>query len=355
MAKQKGFGWTILAAALTNMPIAQQRGNPISIVEKDGVEYLRVPLIKKCKIRYRDQILTFDQGKFDQMLENHQSQVWDSPPYIRIGHKDSPGLSWFAQVKGETPHGKMVQEQDWLVAYALPTDEDVKKAERGYKFSSIDLHPDYSSNQLELAFSSQDFEEVTDEEEDMSGNGEEITLSKEEYQKLMSESAANETTVKLQAQVDALAVDKTAWEAEKLELEARQAKDRRAIYLSTVENIIEKASARRGKDGKSALPAFVLTTAASILKFETISGDSGTIKLERDGGDGVANYVDYVVDAISYMLSNMPIESMPVEGATTHEEGAPGKEKIKFGMDEKVLDDFYDDEVKDFYGMEVQQ
>lgn len=355
MPKQDGCGWVILASALTNTPRARQKGNPISIVERNGTEYLRVPLIKKCRIKYRDQILTFDQDKFDQMLKNHHDQVWDAPPYIRVGHQGSPGLAWFAQVQGESPHGEMVQEQDWLVAYALPTDEEVKKAERGYKFASIDLHPDYNSNQLELAFSSNDFEEITEEETmTTSDSKDEITLSKEEYQRLMGDSAANEITISLQAQVDALATEKAAWDAQRVEMEARRTKDRKAIYLSRVESVIEKAKARRSEDGKSALPAFVLNIAANILKFETITGDSDTIKLERDGEDGVAPYVDYIVHAISHLLSNMPIESMPAEGSTTHTEDGPDGEKIRFGMAETSLDEFYDKEVADFYNVEVQ-
>lgn len=346
MPKQQGYGWTILAAALTNTPRARQKNNPISIVERDGAKFLRVPLIRKCKIRYQGSVITFNQKKFDQMLENHKNQVWDAPPYVRVGHKDSPGLSWFAQVQDESPHGEMIQEGDWLVAYALPTDEEVKKAERGYKFASIDMHPDYMSNQMELAFNSQDFEEVTKEEPmtiaEGTKDGDKIELSKEEYQDLLSQSASNEVAVKLQAQVDALAAEKATLETEKVKFKAERIEDRKMIYMSSVDAVIEKAKARTSEDGKTALPAFVINTLESLLKFETIDS---TIKLSTDG-DGVSGYVDYVFSSVKHLLEGIPILAMPIEGSTTGEDGGPESEKILFGMTTTELDEFYTKEAE---------
>ena len=222
MAKAEGAGkgWTILAAALTNTPRARQKDNPISIIERDGTKFLRVPLIKKCRIKFRDKVITFGQDEFDQMLRNHTDRVWDAPPYIRVGHHDSPALAWFARVGDEEPTGEMVQENDWLVAYALPTDDEVEKAKRGYRYSSIDVHPDYSSNQMGLAFSSDEFEEVDEdevtEEASMSGEGKQekvITLSEKEYKSLLaSESEKNAT---LQKELDEVKVMKAKLETER--------------------------------------------------------------------------------------------------------------------------------------------
>ena len=65
----------------------------------------------------------------------------------------------------------------------------------------------------------------------------------------------------------------------RLAIEAERAKSRRQLFISSVNGVLEKAKARRSKDGKSALDAFVLNTAESILKFEDIEADSGMIKL----------------------------------------------------------------------------
>lgn len=341
----KGCGWTILAAALTNTPRARQKDNPISIVERNGEEYLKVPLIKKCKIRYRGEILTFGQDEFDQMLTNHKNQVWDAPPYIRVGHYDNPGLAWFAQVGDQSPSGEMVQEGDWLVAYALPTDEKVREAERGYKYSSIDVHPDYSSNQMGLAFNSSKFEEVDEvevtEEETMSGDGKNkkvVELSQEEYQDLLAE--GSKERAELQRELDEV-------KELKAQLEANQAKAKRQVYFSSVSAVIDRAKARRSEDGKSALPAFILNTVEAILKFEVIESGSGVIKLDREGGE--SGLVDYVFHAIDHLLTNMPIISMSIEGSSEHKEdaryeGDDGKETISFGLETIPLDEFYENE-----------
>lgn len=355
----KGLGWTVLAAALTNTPRARQKDDPISIVERNGAEYLRVPLIKKCKIRYKGNVIAFGQDEFDQMLKNHKDRVWDAPPYIRVAHEDSFGLAWFAQVGNETPSGEMVQEKDWLVAYALPTDEDVRRAERGYKFASIDVHPDYASNQMGLALSSNEFEEVNEEDEvteeeamsDDKDKGNVVTLSADEYKDLLTrESEANAV---LQKQLDEA-------NAQKAMLEAEQARSRQQLFLSSVNGVIDQAKARRSEDGKAALPAFILNTAEAILKFEAIENGGVVIKLDRDGGEG--GVIDYVFSAVSYLLAEMPIISMAVEGSTDakEEDGYDDGEKtmITLGLDKVPLEEYLENEAKLSHGpaaMEVTQ
>lgn len=356
MAKteEAGRGWTILSAALTNRPRARQKNHPISIVERDGAEYLRAPLIRKCRIKYRGEILTFGQEEFDQILKNHKGRIWDAPPYIRVAHGDSFGLAWFARVGDEEPHGDMVQENDWLVAYALPTDEDVKRAERGYKYTSIDVHPDYSSNQMGLSFSSDEFEEIDEdevtEEVSMSDEGKQekvITLSEKEYKSLLaSESEKNAT---LQKELDEVKVMKA-------KLETERVANHRQLFLTSVDGVIEKATARRSEDGKTALPAFVLNTAKAIMKLGAIESGSGVIELDRKGGEIAV--VNYIFNAINYLLTNMPITPMATEGSTGHEENrmrTDNEETIKFGTEEISLEKFLEAEAKKSVGLPAEE
>jgi hypothetical protein len=318
-----GLGWTILAAALTNTPRAAQKDNPISIVE-------------------RGEIITFGQDEFDQMLKNHTDRVWDFPPYIREGHYDNPALAWFARVDNEDPAGEMVQENDWLVAYALPTDEEVQKAKRGYRYASIDVHPDYSSNQMGLAFSSMEFEEIDEdevtEEEAMVDDKDKknVTLSAEEYKKLLDQESDRVALAKELEEVKAM----------KLALEAERVKTRKQLFIASVNGVIDQAKARRSEDGKSALPAFVLNTAESILKFEAIEGNNGVIKLDREAGE--SGVIDYVFNAVSYLLTNMPIISMAVEGSTDADEtdryDDGEKPMITLGLDKVPLDEYLENE-----------
>ena len=352
--EEKGKGWTILAAALTNTPRARQKDHPISIVEKNGTKFLRVPLIRKCRIKFRDKVIAFGQDEFDQMLRNHTDRVWDAPPYIRVGHHDSPALAWFAKVGDEEPAGKMVQENDWLVAYALPTDDEVEKAKRGYRYSSIDVHPDYSSNQMGLAFSSDEFEEVDEDEvtEEVSMSDDDkkekvITLSEKEYKSLLaSESDKNAT---LQKELDEV-------KAMKAKLETERVANHRQLFMASVDGVIEKATARRSEDGKTALPAFVLNTAKSIMKLEAIESGSGAIELDRTGGEIAV--VDYIYNAMNYLLTNMSITSMATEGSTGHEENkmdAGEKETIKFGTEEIGLEEFLGAEARLSVGLPAKE
>lgn len=362
MAKAAGAGkgWTILAAALTNTPRARQKDHPISIVERNGTKFLRVPLIRKCRIKYHDEVIVFGQDEFDQMLRNHTDRVWDAPPYIRVGHYDNPALAWFAKTGDEEPSGEMVQENDWLVAYALPTDEEVEKARRGYRYSSIDVHPDYSSNQMGLSFSSSEFEEVDEDEVTEEGNmsdGKEekeekvITLSEAEYKAMLAgESKASAEMRKELSEASAALAD----------LRAERDKGRKRLFLSSVDGVIDRASARRGKDGKTALPAFVLNTVKSILKFEAIEGSSGVIQLARE--DGESGLVDYLFHALDHLLTDMPITSMAVEGSTEHEENAQyeggdgdGKQMIKFGLKEIPLSEFLEEQARLSHGLSAKE
>ncbi|HEC61583.1 MAG TPA: hypothetical protein ENI27_04945 [bacterium] len=263
-------------------------------------------------------------------------------------------MAWFARVGDEEPHGDMVQENDWLVAYALPTDEDVKRAERGYKYTSIDVHPDYVSNQMGLAFSSDEFEEVDEDEvtKEVSMSDDDkkekvITLSEKEYKSLLaSESDKNAT---LQKELDEV-------KAMKAKLETERVANHRQLFMASVDGVIEKATARRSEDGKTALPAFILNTAKSIMKLEAIESGSGAIELDRTGGEIAV--VDYIYNAMNYLLTNMSITSMATEGSTGHEENkmdAGEKETIKFGTEEIGLEEFLGAEARLSVGLPAKE
>lgn len=357
-------GWTILAAALTNSPRARQKGHPAKIVNVNGTDFLKAPLIQKCMIKYRDQVIKFGQEEFNQMLQNHRNEVWDAPPHIRVGHSASPGLAWFGKVEDEDPAGYLTQEDDWLVAYARPADEHVKEALRGYKFLSIDVHTDYDSNQMELRFSLDDAEVIFLEEDQQMPDpkdkttpeapvtpldgGNSITLSREQYDELIKAQASQASNAEL---------DRLRAENEALKLAREEAK--RNTYLLAVERIVANANARRGEDGKSALPAFVLNTVSQILKFEDVGEDGKVIKLDREGK--TTGVIDYMVHSLEYLLMNMPIEPISTQGDTSsgekprYQSGTANENS--FNMSDDDLDAFYTSGARDSLKIrgEVQQ
>lgn len=383
-----GFGWTLLAVANTNRPATRMKDAEITLTTIDGKEYIRVPIIKKAVVNYRNErIIRFDQAVFDQVLKNHEAEVWDSAPYFRVSHETGdqrpPAGCWFDKSTG----GAIKQEGDWLIGYGIPTGDDVKEDVRRkrYRYASADLHPNYKSSQiatLEGVISTLNFEELSDdqiirlqyaqEETTMPDNttvsAEGLDALNREISDLKSKLATAEAKIKeltpapeldlppeAKAQIEAL--ERKNQELE-LKFERKNREDMIAARNRTVDALAGKWGAVR-KDGKGH-PAFVIETAKAILLEGEVKAGDKVLKLEFAAGQAPSldQYRIYVFEAVTALMDGLP-PTMPTETITRHTDSGPGDEVVEAFVLETAsgqsqsLEDFYTEEANRQFGIKA--
>ena len=163
---EEGEGPTLMRLALTNEPHVKLRNHPIEILEND----IRFPIIVSGKYKHPRApkgVLDLSDKVLSQIVFNHYRRVQDAGVYVRPGHISGAAWAWLSPEHGgsvalESVDGKMV-----LFGYGTPTDPSYQeKLERGeYKYTSADLHLNYSSNVVEN--SEADFININEKEPDM--------------------------------------------------------------------------------------------------------------------------------------------------------------------------------------------
>jgi hypothetical protein len=276
------YGETLVAIAATSKPHLRQRGEEISMVERNGKKMVRVPIAKKGVYRHKlapDGKLVLDEKRFDRMIQNWENRVTDYNVALDLRHTDQQGA---LALLDKDDGGELVKEKDWLVSYGYPTDqkaEDLITSKR-FRYASAEIHPNYDSN-LVHQLSSDDLEIYELEEEkgtDMSN----VTIPQEEYDRLK---AAEDKLLKLEASQPEPEVQLP--ESFRLEFEMLKKKSKeadRAIMKSHVALAVSEMKSYRDSKGQAHSEAFINTVSALLLGDNIEQEGSETIKLEGDNG-----------------------------------------------------------------------
>jgi hypothetical protein len=157
-----GLGPVLIDAAVTAKPHLRQRGREVKIVERDGAEYVEVPLFRQGIYRHPRGRLVFNDTFFDAMIKNHEDAVTDYNVHLDFRHSDKMGALAFM----DKQDGGWLEKQDgWLVGYGVPVGEKEKELikSRKWRYASAHFYKDYKSN-LVHKLSSDDLDEMTQEE-----------------------------------------------------------------------------------------------------------------------------------------------------------------------------------------------
>jgi len=147
-----GTGPLLLRVAITNEPHLRLKDHPVSLVVVEGTKYIRVPLAYKGVFKYKfdkmgdPELLIFDDRFFESIIRNHENQVWDAAPYLRVGHNRNVSLGWFDSDSG----GFLRVEGDVLVGYVKPTSDTAVQIveQKQYRYSSVDVVLNWESTKL---------------------------------------------------------------------------------------------------------------------------------------------------------------------------------------------------------------
>lgn len=303
-------GPVIVGVGVTNIPHLPLP--PMSVVEEDGQEVIRVPFLRKGVFRHPDGELVFDDKVFDQMLANHSQKIseWGAP--LKVGHdtKKTDALGWLDNDEG----GRIVKEVDQkygelLVGYVKPIDEDALKLVKGkkFKYASIEFKPKYQSTLVKQLSAEVLTEIQTDdlldpimlEEQKM-----EVTISQEEYDALKEkaervtqlEQQLKDTEAKivtLEAQVKPAKDEVNLPESVKLEMQSQReeiSRLKRNALETQVNLILTKAESYRDKNGYGHSPVLLEYAKAAMLGQEVKLAEDKVIKLESAQPADIADY-----------------------------------------------------------------
>lgn len=165
LEKGNGHGPALVAVAATIKPHLRQRGHEISLIEKDGKEFVKVPIARMGVYRHPkapNGKLVFSKDFMEAMIANHNSRVTDYNVALDLRHKDNEGaLAWLDTDDG----GWLEMEGPWLNAYGVPTDEKAKDLIRSkrYRYASAEFYYNYKSNFM-YKLSTDEMDEVDDGE-----------------------------------------------------------------------------------------------------------------------------------------------------------------------------------------------
>lgn len=377
---ETGFGWTLVAVAAVNRPGARQRGYDITVVERNGQMVLRAPIIKKSVVRNKGRTYKFDQGFFDNVLRNHERGVCDSAPYLRVSHEPGdarpPALGWFDAESG----GELVQEENWLVGYALPTSDEaletVKRKE--YRYASADIHPDYRSNELAV-LETAEFETYPEDhifvEEDntMTVTLEEALVQIEQLKTDMVE--RDERVTELEAQVTELEdgqsddddhqdLEVPEWvkekltklEAENIRLEEERVKSAQIAEFerrkATVAEIAGNLKSFRNDSGHG-YSAAVVNTFEQVALSQPVKGSGDEIIVQLEDGEELtlAALLDYFIAGAAHLVRQSG-PTVQLEGNTHGVESKPESLTGAFGMTPEQMQDFYKNSADRAWGVQ---
>lgn len=332
----EGVGPVILGVAATNRPHLPLP--PISIVEKDGKQYIRTPMIAQGIYRHPKGDLIFNQATVDRMLANHKAGISHFGVSLDAKHLPQLGaLAWYDEKSG----GWLAEEEEngekLVVGYGVPTGNDALEAVKSgkFKFASIEFHPNYesdvierlSSDDLNILTLEQFLQEVSMEKNE---NGT-ILLSADEakvYEETQNSIKAFETqvkdltaklevaeakVVKLESSVETETDDLP--EAIRLQLEERDKKVaamQKRLLQAEVGIRLEKAKSYVDEMGRAHSPV-LLEWAEKVMTGAQLGDEQTVIKLEL-GGEG-----QYIFEAVGWLLDNLPGQ-MPVKGNTEEDE-----------------------------------
>lgn len=331
-------GLTLLRIAYTNEPHLKLRDHPISVVNIDGKEYVRHPVMVAGKYHHPNGELdlngteiTDPKHKFNRIIANHFNRVQDAGVYTRPGHTSGRAWTWVSPEHG----GWLAYEEDkgdqLLVAYGRPTNpnyvDEIKRGE--FQYVSADLHLKYRSNAI-LENTSPDvvsWHRLSLQE----GSMDEVTVKKDEYDALLakakladelqaqlakSNQTAEETNKKVE-QLEARLTETTKKldpeipEPVRLMLEENQrqltearAEIRKARQTGLVDRF--KASVKMATTpdrSGNILDAFTLEFAKNLVFGEPLGKGDELIKLEAQDTDSVR---EHYIRAMTYFLENAP-------------------------------------------------
>lgn len=224
LSNQDNVGIALLRVAYTNEPHLRLRKHPLSIVEVDGAEYIRHPIIVAGKYTHPKGELDLNsvpiedpKHKLNRIVANHYGNVTDAGVYTRPGHKSREAWSWLSKEHGGWLAIEKVGPDIVLVGYGKPTSKDrLETLRRGdYRYISADLHTKYRSNALEDDGDIVHTHQLT-EEDNMPDKT--ISLSLEDHKALVK---AQKKTEGLITQITSLEADKVKLETLAARLEAR--------------------------------------------------------------------------------------------------------------------------------------
>ena len=325
--------WTLKAFAFTREPGTRQRGNEITLQEKDGETWLRIPLLKAAKIRHGRKRFTFTRQDLEDIVENWKSKITDYKVYGRVGHERKPGL-----VNLEQPDGYIQVEGNILMGYAKALSEEAKSIiqDQQYIYASVDLERGYQSSELaELEDVETEAETVTlsiTNEVQPRKKGKtmtDVTIDKKEYDELVA------SKVKLEAAEQAVAAEQERVEAQKtriaeleskvVELEQAQVEEEDQATDEATQALLEeiaslKAQAKVAKLGSifssaeatalknnAAFPVVAKEAFTSLVQFGEIKNEDGTVELEAAKDvTSSAELQEWVLDWVELAVQKLP-------------------------------------------------
>jgi len=325
--KIDGLGPALKGIALTIIPFIK-RQKKASVVERDGVKLLRIPIMRKGTWRHPLYgVLRFDDAFFSKMVHNFRSDTVGQDVPVKDGHKpaEQHALGWVKE---------LAVEGEGLVAYAPPTDEQaveiVEKSKAPY--ASAEFVFDYRDNELKpLSFDG--LEETSDEDEGT------YHFSREELEVVDCEGCLeermpeNDKTMQVnladwQALQDRLrALEEVGGRVKTLETQLGE-RDERIVELELVNesamvaHLVERSRAYRDSEHRAHSAIFLNAYEAALTMSEIRNGDEVAIVSLSDGfeiTEPAAQMRDYFRGVLRYLAEHLP-GTVPTEnGVEPHE------------------------------------
>jgi hypothetical protein len=338
----------MLGVAITNRPHIRLKNHPISFVEKEGEEYLRVPIAVQGLYRHPQGDLDFNDDTFKSFLENQKKGIADYDLGLDAKHLPQQGYwAWFEESLNGNVQQEVAENGDkLLVAYGKPTTDGVKDLlkKNVFRYASLEFHPNYRSN-LKSRYLSDDLTAINISNEILEVNmdfklelnedgGAELTKEQvEALQQLVKdgetavetitslEETAEETKTKLQEateKIDELESKlETSEDDEEIELSEREKELYDRIQVLEQQSIqaekekaeqwvdlkLEKAKGRTDENGMIHSAVF-LNVMRALMLGDTVKDDNKTIELE-DATDA-ASYGKFVREICAYALTTVP-------------------------------------------------
>lgn len=143
-------GPVILGIAATNRPHLPLP--PMSVVEKDGEKFVRVPFLRKGVFRHPRGNLIFNDAVMDKMLDNYQNKRSHYGVSLDLRHDPKLGAwAWFDRNGGHITSENDPEFGRLLVAYGKPTSEKALDMVRSgmYQYASIEFDPNRKDTLME--------------------------------------------------------------------------------------------------------------------------------------------------------------------------------------------------------------
>jgi hypothetical protein len=334
-----GVGPVLGGVAVTNRPFLPLP--PISIVERDGSEYARVPILIAGRFKHPQYgKLVYTPEVFNRLIANEEAGYNHHGVSADARHMPKLGaLAWLSKRFGGAGF-EVEKDEDGrtlLVGYGPPAGEEAKRLFKDglFRFASVEMWPDFKSSVEEL-LSTDDLqtltlEELLSEEADMpneypSKNEDgTVILSAEqfvEYERVADlTKQVGELTQELetaQAKIEALEKPEPPDEMpeefrQKLEERDEQVQSmQRRLLAAEVRAVIADAQSYRDETGRAHSPV-LLEWATNVLQGKPVGDESEPIKLEGGGTE------KYVFEAITWLLKHVPGQ-VPMDGVTEGDE-----------------------------------